>query len=127
MQNNNYEPFCKIFLDTNFNRSYVLESIKQVIGGELGKFSSLVTAHCKLEVLRNDDFHEHKRNESPDGFLFSRFLIEIEPNEDVNQEIYVRTLSHLLQGLWEEGYKAIASCDFEDMLPNKGGYVTDNR
>jgi len=121
MLDNNLELFCKIYLDSDFYRVIILSNIREVIGGELGQYSSLANDNCNLDVLRNDDFQEHRRNELPDGFLFSRYLIEIEPNEDVDEETYIATVSRLLEGLWSRGYKAIASCDFEELLPNKGG------
>ncbi|WP_379151051.1 1,4-dihydroxy-6-naphthoate synthase [Paenibacillus sp. sgz5001063] len=126
MLNDDFDPFCKIFLDTDFDRTAVLASVRENIGGVLEQ-SSITNDICNLDLLRNDDFHEHKRNESPDGFLFSRYLIEIEPNEDVGTETYIATLSRLLEGLWRMGYKAVASCDFEELLPNMGGYNPDNR
>ncbi|WP_019909796.1 hypothetical protein [Paenibacillus sp. HW567] len=126
MLNDDFDPYCKIFLDTDFDRNIVLASIKENIGGVLER-SNITNDICNLDVLRNEDFHEQRRNELSDGFLFSRYLIEIEPNEDVGTETYITTVSLLLEGLWRVGYKAIASCDFEEMLPNKGGYNIDNR
>lgn len=127
MLNNNLELFCKIYLDTDFDRALILPNIREVIGGELEQYSSLANENCNLYVLRNDDFHEHRRNELPDGFLFSRYLIELEPNEDVGAETYITTISRLLEGLWSRGYNAVASCDFEELLPKKGGYNPDNK
>ncbi|MHA6530792.1 1,4-dihydroxy-6-naphthoate synthase [Paenibacillus sp. BAC0078] len=126
MLNDDFDPYCKIFLDTDFDRNIVLASIKENIGGVLEQ-SNITNDICNFDVLRNDDFHEHRRNESSDGFLFSRYLIEIEPNEDVGTETYITSVSLLIEGLWRVGYKAVASCDFEEMLPNKGGYNSDNR
>lgn len=126
MLNDDFDPFCKIFLDTDFDRDTVLAYIKENIGGVLEK-SSITNDICNLDLLRNDDFHEQKRNESPDGFLFSRYLIETEANEDIGTETYITTLSSLLEGLWRRGFKAVASCDFEELLPNKGGYNPNNK
>lgn len=124
--NHGFDPFCKIFLDTDIERTDILASIKENIGGKLEN-SSIINDVCNLDLIRNDDFHELRRNELPDGFLYSRYLIEIEPNEDVGTETYVTTVSRLLEGLWSIGYKAIASCDFEELLSNKGGYNPNNR
>jgi len=110
-----FDPFCNI-----------LESIKESIGGEL-EYSCISDNIWNLDLVRNDDFRELRRNQSPDGFLFSRYLIEIEPNEDVGEEFYITTVSHLLNELWRGGYKAVTSCNFEDLLPNKGGYNHHNR
>ncbi|MNH38473.1 hypothetical protein D3C79_995090 [compost metagenome] len=78
-------------------------------------------------MLRNDDFNDIRRKEILDGFLFSRYLVEMEPNENVDGEAYIAMISILLEGLWSAGYKAVAACDFEDRLPNKGGYNLGNR
>lgn len=122
MPHNNLNLFCKIYLDTDLDRAIVLSDISRTIGGQPGPYSSLVHGICDLDVIRNDDFNEQKRKVLPDGFLFSKYLIEIEPCKGIRTETYITTISRLLEGLWERGYKAVASCDFEELLLNKGGY-----
>lgn len=122
MPHHNLNLFCKIYLDTDLDRAIILSDISGAIGGQPGPYSSLVHGICDLDVIRNDDFNEQKRKVLPDGFLFSKNLIEIEPCKGIRTEKYISTISLLLEGLWERGYTAVASCDFEELLLNKGGY-----
>jgi len=36
--------------------------------------------------------------------------------------LYVAFVAQLLEGIWNLGCKAVAACDFEDLLPRRGGY-----
>ena len=56
-----------------------------------------------------------------------KYYIEIEPKEDTDDRDYVLEVTDLLTKLWNAAFKAIASCDFEDLLPRKGGYNFENR
>lgn len=75
-----------------------------------------------IGIKKNDDFNESLRFEKQDGFLYSRYYIEIEPIGDIKQEQYILSVSMLLENLWALGYEAVAACDFENELPRKGGY-----
>lgn len=127
MIDNTFDLYCKIYLDTDLDRDLVLSTITGIVGGEHEEYFSLVNDIFNLDVIRNDDFHELRRNAAPDGFLFSRYLLDIEPNEHIDSDTYINMVACLLEGLWRLGKKAVASCDFEDMLPNRGGFNSDNR
>ncbi|MDG5857033.1 1,4-dihydroxy-6-naphthoate synthase [Clostridium beijerinckii] len=119
---NSYENlFCKVFIDTNEERLSLLNSIKDVVLGITERWT-ITSNSMELELRKNDDFNESLRFEKRDGFLYSRYYIEIEPIGDIKQEQYISSVSMLLENLWTLGYKAVAACDFENELPRKGGY-----
>ncbi|WP_019535129.1 hypothetical protein [Paenibacillus ginsengihumi] len=62
--------------------------------------------------------------------MFSVFLHDgacVQGFEDVEEKVYIGEISKLLTELGDYGFKAIASCDFEDELPKKGGYHFEDR
>lgn len=119
---NSYENlFCKVFVDTNEERLSLLSSIKDIVLGTTERWT-IDSNSMELELRKNDDFNESLRFEKQDGFLYSRYYIEIEPIGDIKQEQYILSVSMLLENLWALGYEAVAACDFENELPRKGGY-----
>ncbi|OVE69107.1 1,4-dihydroxy-6-naphthoate synthase [Clostridium diolis] len=113
--------FCKVFIDTNEERISLLSSIKDVVLGTTERWT-ITSNSMELELRKNDDFNESLRFEKQDGFLYSRYYIEIEPIADTKQEQYISSVSMLLENLWALGYKVVAASDFENELPRKGGY-----
>lgn len=115
------EFFCKIFIDTDDPKATVISFLAESINGNIEMWS-VSNDIFTLGLVRSDDFDDLKRGSISDGFLFSRYYIEIEPNSNVDSESYIASVSLLLESLWIKGFKAIAACDFEELLPRKGGY-----
>jgi hypothetical protein len=67
----------------------------------------------RLHVERNDDRDPERAAEFPDGFLYFATLVEAGPQEVTAQ---------LLRLLWDAGIPAVAATDYEDELPEGGGY-----
>lgn len=121
-----YDLYTKIFLDTDMERKSVIDIVSKVVGGSVSH-SAITAQHADMFIFNNEDFSEEKRNQEPDGFLFYRYYLEIEPRDGVEDSHYIDGIAKLLTGLWDNGLKAVASCDFEDELPRKGGYNFERR
>ncbi|GMK47068.1 hypothetical protein PghCCS26_41980 [Paenibacillus glycanilyticus] len=76
---------------------------------------------CLIGIAKNDEYDPVRLLDPADGFLFSRFKLEINPNTN-EFNVYLSQISKLLEGLWASGYRAVASCDFEHLLHRNGGY-----
>jgi hypothetical protein len=66
--------------------------------------------------------HSHERDpiaarRFPDGWLYFRYHVEVERREHV---------APLLRLLWDNGIPAVAACDYEDELPERGGGKSRN-
>ena len=75
--------------------------------------------------MNRNDTYERQAINLPDGFLYYRYFLDIDPVQDVDEADYVASVATLLTQLWQSEYKAVAACDFEDRLPRKGGYNPD--
>lgn len=121
-----YDLFTKIFLDTEQEKTSVVETVSMIAKGSVTG-STILTEQAEIYIFNNGDFFEEKRNQGSDEFLYYRYYLDIEPIENVDEKVYIAEISKLLTKLWDSGFKAIASCDFEDELPRKGGYNFEER
>lgn len=117
----NCNPYCKIFIDTDKSRDEILGFLLDFMRGEEEK-GVISNSICNLNVVKNDDYNEHQKQIYPDGFLYFRYYLEMEPEHDTRFSIYTSFVAELLEELWRRNLKAVAACDFEELLPEKGGY-----
>ena len=119
--------FCRIYISgKNIERLSLLMSIGNVIGGNIANDIYLEKPGYSIEVRLNESFDEEKMKVFPDGFLFFPFCIEIDILETVSELDAAMEMTKILKYLWGNNYPAIASCDFENMLPENGGYKSEN-
>ncbi|NEB10590.1 hypothetical protein G3I32_17330 [Streptomyces coelicoflavus] len=58
---------------------------------------------------------------SDDDFIGWSSVLECEPTEGASLGEVVQTVSAVLRSLWSAGFRAVAACDYEELLPHKGG------
>lgn len=119
-----YDLFTKIFVDSDVDKEMLLDAVSNIVKGTISG-SSILTKHSEIIIFNNSDFDKDKINQGNDGFLYYKYYLEIEPTENGGEANYVLEISNLLTKLWDADFKAIASCDFENLLPRKGGYNFD--
>lgn len=83
--------------------------------------------NCEIELefilLKNSDFDSLKQIEFPDGFLHFKYVLEIIfLNDEIENSKIISKVNEILEYLWKSNISAIASCDYENLLINKGGY-----
>lgn len=119
--------FCKIYVaKSRINGVHLLASISALINEQLVNHMYVEKSGYYIDINANDEYDKEKEKEFPDGFLYFPFSIEIDIQNDIRIEDAAREVSCLLKYLWENNYAAVAACDFEDQLPEKGGYKSKN-
>jgi hypothetical protein len=116
---------CKIFLEAGVAQPGLIDLLSEGENTQVspGPTSFLVSNEIgELELRRNDDRDEASAREYPDGFLHFRSVIEFYPRLTARREDEVNYIASLLDRLWSSGLPAVASCDFEEALPHRGGY-----
>lgn len=78
-----------------------------------------------IDILKNPERDDVKGKIFPDGFLFFPYIVEIYSNQSVDDG-YISKIKKILLGFWHSGYPAVIACDFEEKLPEKGGYKSKN-
>ncbi len=114
--------YCKLYIDTDLEIEQLKDKITSIVSGEKQLFRTIVTTFGEIDVNKNEDFDDEKRELVPDGFIYSKYYLDIEPKEDIGQQDYISSIGDLLKSLWDKGLKSVAACDFEEELPQKGGY-----
>ncbi len=113
--------YCKILVQTDHDRAWLLEQVCRVVGGSPSDWSAIFDGG-EIEVRNNEDADSARFASRPDGFLFSRYALESEPTQGTDSDAYIKTIGHLLDALWTAGCGAVAACDFESRLPRSGGF-----
>jgi hypothetical protein len=113
--------YCKLFIDADVGKEELEKLlISYLNGSRKDKFGGIDTDWCELDVRRNEFFHEdHRFTKGSDSFLYFRWFLDIEPVSGCDQERYIRGIGKLVLFLKEQGYRAVAVCDFEEELPGR--------
>ena len=113
--------YCKVYIDANVGIESLVSTVAQILEG-VEEMNTVILPRCEIDVRKNEEFNEVRRREFPDGFLYFRYYADIEAQLGQQRESQIELVSKLLKRLWSLGFPAIASCDFEDELPQQGGY-----
>jgi hypothetical protein len=112
---------CLLYASPNLSEEKFKILLSDFLQGTIDKTSFIKGREFTITVLKNDEFNELQQVSFPDGFLFFRFLIEIERGL-TEFDLYVRYIDRLITWLWSNHIPTVVSCDFEDLLSEKGGY-----
>jgi hypothetical protein len=116
---------CKIFLEAGVTQPGLIDLLWTEANTQVtpSPTSFLIRNEIgELELRRNDDRDEASAREYPDGFLHFSSVIEFYPRPTARREDDVNYIASLLDRLWSSGLPAVASCQYEDALPHRGGY-----
>jgi hypothetical protein len=118
--------FCRIYISKeDIDRKELLKSISEVMRAKLDG-AYIEKSGYLVSVTLNDECDEIEAKRYPDGFLFFPASVEIDIQDDVSVENAAEEVSKVLTFLWMNNCSAVASCDFEDLLPEHGGYKSRN-
>lgn len=106
------ELIIKIFVNST------IENIEKI----MFKLELISKDYFQFDIIKNHDFDKEKSKFYPDGFLYFPLFIEYYKEDNLVTKDDINNSVILLKSLWENNISAIASCDFEDQLPENGGY-----
>ena len=116
---------CNLYIDADEEISILLQNIANLFDTK-----SIDNKICVdkgiLYLCKNNKFHKINKKNPEDGFLFYQYFIKAKPNALFGEENAVQFISTILNFFWSKGYPAIAFCDYENNLPNRGGYKSPN-
>lgn len=113
---------CSIYISVNWTEEKLLAQLHNLVGGVRIAFSFIENNNYGLDIDENDEFDEEKQKKFPDGFLYFRYIVFIEFKNAVVENYCQKEVSRILEWLWSNGIAAVASCDYEDLLLERGGY-----
>ena len=113
---------CKIFIDAAIPYDLLNASFER-------KYDISVTpgeAFFEIDLMRNKEADFEAAMTFPDGFLYFNYYADIFFKEDLEDgQVVIDMLKDLLEWLWGNDYAAVASCDYENLLPENGGYKSE--
>jgi hypothetical protein len=80
----------------------------------------------EIDFIKNGEFNEEKAMNFPDGFLYFPFFIEYYKENSEIMDEDVTNSKMILEHLWQNKIPVVTCCDFENSLPEKGGYQSKN-
>lgn len=111
---------CKIYVDANCAKGELATRIAELFSAHAE--GTTIEMQCgEVDVQRNDEFDETARLEFPDGFLSFGLLVELYTDDPATPRC-ADAAARILEYLWAQDFPAVAACDYEDQLPNGGGY-----
>lgn len=109
-----------MYVDANLDPEGMVVEVHRTIGG-MRQDSTIMTRDTTVYVRVNKENDADRREKEPDNFLYFAYSFEIEPSPYDDRAGYVNRVAALVKGLWGQGHRAVASCDFEAELPWNGG------
>ncbi len=116
MPENNF--YCGLYVDADISAEEFAFLLGSVFNTKPDKWNNLRLPEGELSVTENDEYNENEKYNTKRGFLFFRYLLEVEPNPILNEGNAVCLVAKILEFLWSKGYAAVATCDYENKLPS---------
>lgn len=110
------EVDCAIYVDAP-GLEPLMELLVELTGGRRERDWTVDAPGLHLYVDRNDEADDTLKTVPGDGFLHFAFEVEVYAGE----RPAIALVSRMLEALWARGWPAVAACDYEDELPDRGG------
>jgi hypothetical protein len=111
--------YCKIYIDTDLSEEELIKSIEMTTGSSVS-IRTIKTNLMEIDVVVNSDSDSNLKLDEQ-GFVYYPYYLEIDPTRlgQISVEVYITSISSLLNFLWTVGQDAVPACGYEDMLPRK--------
>mgnify|MGYP000569799146 CR=1 FL=1 len=113
MYNNLY---CKVYLNIELEIEELYSYLINLVSGKAEPIRTIKTEWGELDLRKNPDFNFKQIEKDPDDFIFWQYYLDIEPQKDIEESKYISQIAKLLNELNKNNIKAVASCDFEELL-----------
>ena len=108
--------YCKLYLSSRLDIEELYECINCLIQGQMDPIRTVKTQWGEMDLRKNSDFDPQRLENTPDDFIFWKYYLDIIPQEGIEQTTYIKQISWLIEELGIRNIKAVASCEFEDIL-----------
>lgn len=116
--------YCAIYLNNSLDKISILNSLKKEFNITNEESSFITLGSCTIYVSNNSDNNLEKSKQFPDGFLYFKYIIDIESEEEIEKDFII--INKILDFFWKQNIPAIASYDHEELLKERGGYNNRN-
>jgi len=113
---------CRLYVATELDQKELGEELSNLLNLKRISTSFFDSDFFELDIDKNDEFNKKSQCQFPDGFLYFKFTIWIDFKDAVVNDSHIFLVSKILTWLWDRKIPAVAASDYEDQLPNNGGY-----
>jgi hypothetical protein len=118
--------FCRLYVNGHKIRGqHLLFQICDFLEEKPVDNSHIESDSFSLTINKSNDYNEKKAREFPEGFIYFPINIEIDFYAD-DVTVASEIINKILMFLWQSDYSAVASCKFEELLLEKGGFNSRN-
>jgi hypothetical protein len=114
--NDNSDLFCRVNIQSELPHNDFVNLIADCVGGQK-RWNSVTSDSLDISVDSNDVYDAGKCRAGKDRWLYFKYTLEIDPIGDVSSQRYVESIAAFLETLWAKRIEAVASCEFEELLP----------
>ncbi|HEV3261347.1 MAG TPA: hypothetical protein VG013_31130 [Gemmataceae bacterium] len=116
---------CKIHVEAPWTPEAIAGLLSRALGGQVSVSPSaqvVLLPSAEIEIRENEDADSRRAADFPDGFLYFRYILEVYPVPTSSRQDRVSLAARVLELCWSQGWPAVAACDYESELPQRGGY-----
>jgi len=114
--------FCRIYIVEIETDKTLLKSLSQLLDVPISNKIYIESDLYFLSLRNNEEHDVKKEKEFPNGFIYFKYFIEMDFEDEMDISSIVQLINQVLSFLWKNGYAAVTSCDFEELLLENGGY-----
>ncbi len=111
---------CTMYLSGELNHE-IQSVLNEVLENPKDARGMYDVGFAELELRSNDIWKEGDFARTRSNFLFSGWVLEIDPFEGAEESQFLDLVSTLLRAFWAKDIMAVAACDYEHRLPWSGG------
>lgn len=105
-----FDLYCKVYVDGNVNHNSLIKVISVILDGKIER-RSVYGTYFVVDVFFNKYANILAE---PDNFVEWPLYLEIEPDdENIDPQVYVKSLASLLSALRANGLRVVHACNFE--------------
>ncbi|WP_157202571.1 1,4-dihydroxy-6-naphthoate synthase [Calidithermus chliarophilus] len=108
--------YAKIYVDGDLSYEQLASDLENLFGVE-ARTRAIDLDKGTIYIEENEDFDARLRSNPEDGFLFYRYILDVEPLVELGQQNALDLVTTLLNHLWSKRIRAVAACGYEDLLP----------
>jgi len=108
--------YCKMYLNTNWEIQELYFYLIHLVSGKIEPIRTIKTDWGELDLRKNPDFDLKQLEKEPSNFIAWQYYLDIEPQKNTEESDYIRQIARLLNELNKNNMRAVAACDFEDVL-----------
>lgn len=119
MREEQEDLYCRVYVDGNIQADELASALAGALAGQVDG-RDVKVGRTLLEVRTSAGFDPVRRHEPLNGFLCFPYCVDVTALSGQERAEHIAITRRALEALWAHNLTAVASCDYEQALPNEG-------